>query len=418
MKSKKNKAAAAAPVAASPAAGAGAKTARPPFLRRALKWIWRKKWWALLIAIIVGAVMIFTGGGEEKDSAFSTVKITRGDMRQVVTATGEIQPVNTVSVGSQVSGTINGLFVDYNSKVKKGDVLLTIEPSVLQATVDEAKASLLSAESQRNYAKSEYERNKTLYSDGFISRAEMEQSQTTYEQAEQSVLRMQSQYERALTNLGYATITSPVDGTVISRKVDNGQTVAASFQTPDLFEIAEDLSKMQIETAVSEADIGVIRDGMPVTFTVDAYPSQTFDGIVRQIRLSPTTTSNVVVYTVVIDVDNADLSLMPGMTAFVTIVVSEKNDVYKAPNAAFLVRTFTNLVENPGAATPKTHLAIERAGEKGVLFVPYEKGLVTATETEIISDDIRDGDKIITGRTGQTGNTNNARMRGPMGGPR
>lgn len=396
-------------------------TVHPSFIRRMFKWIWRKKWLFLIIAVIVAIVMIFSGGEDKEKSEFSTVKITRGDMRQVVSATGEIMPVNTVSVGSQVSGTINGLFVDYNSKVKKGDILLTIEPSVLQASVDEAKASLVSAESQRNYAKSEYERNKALYAEGFISRAEMEQSQTTYEQAEQSVLRMQSQYERAMTNLGYATITSPVDGTVISRKVDNGQTVAASFQTPDLFEIAEDLSKMQIETAVSEADIGVIKDNQPVTFTVDAYPLQTFNGVVRQIRLSPTTTSNVVVYTVVIDVDNSDLSLMPGMTAFVTIVVSEKEDVYKAPNSAFLVRTFTNITENPGAATPKTHLAIERAGQNDIIFVPYQKGLVTATETEIISDDIRDGDKIITGRVGATGATNNNKSRtgNPMGaGPR
>ena len=191
--------------------------------------------------------------GESTGPVFETATITRGDLRRVVTATGEIQPLNTINVGSQVSGTIEAIYVDYNSKVKKGDVLLEIEPSVLQASVDEAYASLVSAESQRNYAKSEYERNKILYSDGFIPRAELEQSQTTYEQAEQSVNRMQSQYDRAVTNLGYATITSPVDGTVISRQVDVGQTVAASFQTPDLFEIAEDLSKMQIETAVSEA---------------------------------------------------------------------------------------------------------------------------------------------------------------------
>ncbi len=316
-----------------------------------------------------------------------------------------------------MSGTIDELFVDYNTKVKKGDVLLTIEPSVLQASVDEAKASLVSAESQRNYAKNEYERNKTLYADGYIARAEMEQSQTTYEQAEQSVLRARSQYERAETNLGYATIVSPVDGTVISRKVDKGQTVAASFQTPDLFEIAEDLSKMQIETSVSEADIGMITDGQRVTFTVDAYPTQTFEGVVRQIRLSPTTTSNVVVYTVVIDVDNADLRLMPGMTAFVTIVISEKDDVWKAPNAAFLIRSFANIIEDAGDATPKTHLAIERGG--AAVLVPYEKGLSTATETEIISDGVQSGDKIIVGRHGATSSTNSqgrGGMRGP-GGP-
>lgn len=386
--------------------------------KRMMRWVWRKKWWIVTLAVVVfGAMMIFGGGDGDKNGQFATVAISRGGLRQVVTATGEIQPVNTVNVGSQVSGTIDELFVDYNTKVKKGDVLLTIEPSVLQASVDEAKASLVSAESQRNYAKNEYERNKTLYADGYIARAEMEQSQTTYEQAEQSVLRARSQYERAETNLGYATIVSPVDGTVISRKVDKGQTVAASFQTPDLFEIAEDLSKMQIETSVSEADIGMITDGQRVTFTVDAYPTQTFEGVVRQIRLSPTTTSNVVVYTVVIDVDNADLRLMPGMTAFVTIVISEKDDVWKAPNAAFLIRSFANIIEDAGDATPKTHLAIERGG--AAVLVPYQKGLSTATETEIISDGVQSGDKIIVGRHGATSSTN-SQGRGGMrgtGGP-
>lgn len=396
-----------------------AKTAKPvkkSLVRRMFGWLWRKKWWIIILAlIIVGATMIF-GGTSDKKTELVSMPITRGDMRQVVSATGEINPVNTVSVGSQVSGTIDNIYVDFNSKVKKDQKLLTIEPSVLQASVDEAKASLDSAESQRNYAKSEYERNKTLYNEGFISRAEMEQSQTTYEQAEQSVIRMQSQYNRALTNLGYATIVSPVDGTVISRKVDVGQTVAASFQTPDLFEIAEDLSKMQIETAVSEADIGVIQEGQPVSFTVDAYTGQTFNGVVRQIRLSPTTTSNVVVYTVVIDVDNADLRLMPGMTAFVTIIVSERSDVYKAQNAALLLRSFDGIVEDAGDATPKTHLAVKR-GDK-ITLVPYTKGLVTATETEIISDDIVDGDRIIVGKTGQSSGAGmNNNRRGAMGGP-
>ncbi len=384
-------------------------------IKKLLKWVWRKKWWVLIIAIITIALLMIFGGSDTEKSEFATVRVSRGDIRQVVSATGEIQPVNTVNVGSQVSGTIDNIFVDYNSKVKKGDVLLTIEPSVLQASVDEARASLTSSQSKRNYAKSEYERNKILYQDGFISRAEMEQSQTTYEQAEQDVVRMQSQYDRAQTNLGYATIISPVDGTVISRKVDTGQTVAASFQTPDLFEIAEDLSKMQIETSVSEADIGVIKEGQRVTFTVDAYPLQTFEGIVRQIRLSPTTTSNVVVYTVVIDVDNSDLRLMPGMTAFVTIVISEKDDAFKAPNAAFLVRTFNGVIENPGDATPKTHLAIQRGAD--VVLIPYQKGLVTATETEIVSDDIRDGDKIITGRIGAAASGKNGAQRMPGMGP-
>lgn len=387
---------------------------RLTFIRRAGKWVWRKKWWIMILAAIVWGISALFGGGTQKVEPLATMEITRGEMRQVVTATGEIQPLNTVSVGSQVSGTIEKLYVDFNSKVKKGDVLLEIEPSVLQASVDEAKASLVSAQSQRNYAKSEYQRNKTLYNEGFISRAEMEQSQTTYEQAEQSVKRMQSQYDRAVTNLGYATITSPVDGTVIAREVDVGQTVAASFQTPNLFKIAEDLSQMQIETSVSEADIGVIKEGQAVTFTVDAYPNQIFDGTVRQIRLSPTTTSNVVVYTVVIDVDNSDLRLMPGMTAFVTIVVTEKHDVFKVQNAALVLRKFDGIVDNAGDATPNDHLAIQRDGK--VILIPYTKGLVTATETEIISDELRDGDRVVIGRTGQkTANTTN-RMGGPGGG--
>jgi HlyD family secretion protein len=380
-------------------------------------WVKQHKLWVVIVLCALLSVLWIFGTSQKSEiSKFATVNITRGDLRQVVTATGEIRPINTIMIGSQVSGNIQEILVDYNSKVQKGDKLLIIEPSVLQASVDEAKAALTSSESQRNYAKNEYNRNKTLYNDGFIARADMEQSQTTYEQAEQSVKRAKSQYDRAVTNLGYATITSPVTGTVISRKVDHGQTVAASFSAPELFEIAEDLSKMQIETAVSEADIGMIKEGQSVTFTVDAYPTQTFNGNVKQVRLSPTTTSNVVVYTVVIYVDNSDLRLMPGMTAFVTILISEAEDVIKAQNSAFLVRSFTGIMDETNGATPRTHLAIERDGT--AVLIPYEKGLITATETQIISDDIKEGDKVITGLLGQAGNAANAQMRGPMGGGR
>jgi HlyD family secretion protein len=379
-------------------------------LNKTWNWIKRHKWWVFLIMLLAVGYWLFFATPQKTPSQFATTEISRGDLRQVVTATGEIRPINTILVGSQVSGNIEKIFVDFNSKVKKDDVLLTIEPSVLQASVDEAKASLVSAESQRNYAKNEFNRNKTLYNDGFIARADMEQSQTTYEQSEQTVKRAKSQYDRAMTNLGYATIVSPVDGTVISRKVDKGQTVAASFSAPELFEIAEDLSKMQIETAVSEADIGMIKEGQTVTFTVDAYPTKTFEGKVQQVRLSPTTTSNVVIYTVVIYVDNSDLRLMPGMTAFVTILIAEKTDVWKAPNSAFLMRTFNGIVDNRGDATPRNHLALER--NNSVELIPYKKGLITATETEIIADGIDSGDKIITGKLGQAGNPANAQMRG------
>ena len=387
-------------------------------IKHILSWPWRHKWWSLIIIIIIGLLILIFAGGIKKvknKGDFVTVNIMRGDLEQVVSATGEINPLNTVSVGSQVSGTIEEIYADYNSRVKQGDILLEIEPSVLQSSVDEAKATLDSAISQRNFAKSEYDRNKSLYNDGFISRAEMEQSQTQYEQAESAVVRAQSQYDKAVTNLGYATITSPVDGTVISRKVDKGQTVAASFQTPDLFEIAEDITKMQIETAVSEADIGMIQQGQSVTFTVDAYPGDTFNGIVRQIRLSPTTTSNVVVYTVVIDVDNFDLRLMPGMTAFVTIVVNRAEDVWYAQNSAFLVRSFAHIDPSAAKISTENHLAILR--DKKVIIIKYKKGLVTATETEIVSNDIQYGDKIIVGRIGQESSVKKSTMRGrPMGG--
>ena len=385
---------------------------KPSFFKRFFGWFGRHKWWTtLIILILVGGGIWIYFGTKTKKKDYITVDIMRGDIIQTVTATGEIQPVNTVNVGSQVSGTIEDIFVDYNSRVKQGDLLLTIEPSVLKSSVDEAKASLDSAKAELKYTQSEYERNESLYKDGFISRAEMEKSQTTYEQAQQAVNKAQYSYERAVTNLGYATITSPVDGTVISRKVDKGQTVAASFQTPDLFEIAEDLSKMQIETAVSEADIGMIKEGMPVTFTVDAYPNQIFKGNVQQIRLSPTTVSNVVVYTVVIDVDNADLKLMPGMTAFVTIVVAEAKNTWKTKNSGLLIRTYKNIVENVSDdITPKTHLAIKRG--KNIVFVPYKRGIATPTDTQIISDEIQENDKLIIGFEGQT-TTNKSTMRGP-----
>ena len=192
--------------------------------------------------------------------------------------------------------------------------------------------------------------------------------------------------------------------------------MAASFQTPDLFYIAEDLTKMQIETSVSEADIGMIKQGQSVTFTVDAYSGQTFHGSVRQIRLSPTTTSNVVVYTVVIDVDNSDMKLMPGMTAFVTIIVNSANDTWKAQNSAFLIRSFDGIIEtHDESITPQNHLAIQRNGK--IILVSYKKGLATATETQIISDEINDGDKIVVGYMGQKSKSNTNNRGGMMGGP-
>lgn len=384
---------------------------------------WKKIKWVLIVGGVCALTysMFFMGDKTSDKSPYITSRLNRGTIRQIVTATGEIKPLNTILVGSQVSGNIDKIFVDFNSQVKKGDVLLTIEPSVLQASVNEALASLESSKAQLKYDQSEFKRSSELFRSGYIARSEMEASKTKFETSQQTVNRMQSQYDRALTNLGYATITSPVNGTVISRKVDAGQTVAASFSAPDLFEIAEDLSKMQIETAISEADIGMIKMGQSVTFTVDAYPTITFNGTVNQIRLSPTTTQNVVIYTVIIDVDNSDLKLMPGMTAFVTVLVEEKSDVWKAENIAFLVRSYKNILPDNeqvmnNKATPANTLLILRNGK--VLLVPYKKGLSTSTESEIIADGLEKGDLIITARSGAapTVQTNQNMNRNPIGG--
>lgn len=376
--------------------------------QKLLNYLWRKKWILIILAVLVGFLFSFIGGGKgQDDTKYATIGIGRGNLRQVVTATGEIKPVNTILVGSQVSGNIEKIYVDYNDRVKKGDVLLKIDQSVLQASVNEAKASLDSAISERDFNRAQYKRDQELFASGYIARAEMEKSKTLFDTSEQSVKRARSQYDRSVTSLGYATIISPVNGTIISRKVDEGQTVAASFQSPDLFEIAEDLSKMQIETAISEADIGMIKNNQTVSFSVDAYPTQTFQGKVNQIRLSPVTTQNVVVYTVIIDVDNKDLKLMPGMTAFVTVLVAERENIIKAANSAFLVRSFKGISNDPRVQqdeiTPKEYLMIQ-SGDKNqkssVNFVKYTKGLITATETEIIAEGISENDKIVVGKLG------------------
>ena len=367
-------------------------------MRKKIKWLF----FIAAVLAVVWSIWIHKPEPELK-SQFLTVPLTRGTIKQIVTATGEIKPLNTVLVGSQISGNINKIYVDFNDVVKKGDVLLEIDPSVLQDNANEAKASLVSAKSQLKYDEAEYERDQQLFESGYIARSEMESSKTKFETSQQTVNRMQSQYNRALTNLSYATIISPVDGTIVSRKVDVGQTIAAALSSPDLFEIAEDLSKMQIETSISEADIGMIKQGQTVTFTVDAFPTENFNGIVKQIRLSPTTTQNVVVYTVIIDVDNSDLKLMPGMTAFVTILIENHEDVWKAENTAFLTRSYKNILpENEsimnGKVTPSNTLLVLRKNE--VVLVPYKKGISTSTESEIIAKGLEEGDQIITAKHG------------------
>ena len=305
-----------------------------------------KIWWAagaiIFIAIIVG---LFSGGKEEKQISFSFEKAAPANIQIGVTATGTIEPVTSVTVGTQVSGIVSRIYVDYNSVVKKGQVIAELDKTNLTSELNTAKANLASAQSSLNYETDNYKRYKTLYSKGLVSADEYESAKLSYDKALQTVVSQKEQLTKAQTNLGYATITSPIDGVVLSKAVEEGQTVAASFNTPELFSIAKDLKDMRVIADIDEADIGEVKEGENVKFTVDAFPNDTFEGVVTQVRQEATTTNNVVTYEVVISAPNADLKLKPGLTANVTIFTAEKNNVLSVPSKAL---RYTPTVETIG----------------------------------------------------------------------
>lgn len=319
------------------------------------------KVWIAAGTIVVLAVVawIFSGGKKKEEVSFVTEKVAKANIQNSITATGTIEAVTSVTVGTQVSGIVSKLFVDYNSEVKKGQVIAELDKTNLMSTLNAAKANLLSAKANLQSAKatesyqlSNYNRYKTLYDKGLVSADDYESARLSYEQAReqansarQNVTSAQEEVQRAQTNLGYATITSPIDGVVISKSVEEGQTVAASFSTPELFTIAKDLTNMQVIADVDEADIGDVAVGERVTFTVDAYPDDTFEGNVTQVRLQATTTNNVVTYEVVISAPNADLKLKPGLTANVTIYTAERQGVTSVSSKAL---RFTPTVETVG----------------------------------------------------------------------
>jgi HlyD family secretion protein len=345
-------------------------------------------------------------------AAYRTDPVTRGDIEQAVTATGTVNAVTTVQVGTQVSGTIKTLYVDFNSRVKKGQVIAQIDPSTFEAQVQQAQANLLSAQASLQKAEAmlvdatrTFDRNKQLFAKNLIPRSDLDTAETNYqtdkaqvEVSKAQVAQAKASLDYARQNLAYTKITSPVDGVVISRNVDVGQTVAASFQTPTLFTIAQDLTKMQIDTNVAESDIGVIKLGQKVDFTVDAYPDTTFEGKVWQIRQAPITVQNVVTYDVVIQVNNKDLKLMPGMTANVSIVIQLRHDVLRITNAALRFR----MSERP-AATGSTEAAkgekrgpsiwiLEKDKPRRVVITP---GISDGVYTEVVSGDLKEGQNVI-----------------------
>lgn len=288
----------------------------------------------ITLATTAIALVLTTGCEKKQNLIYKEAVIEKQDLITAVTATGTIEPVTSVAVGTQVSGIVNKLYVDYNSVVKAGDVIAELDRTNLMSELSSTQANLRNAESEFDVQKTNYERYKSLYEKGLISANEFEQARLSYIKSQQSVTIQKENVKKAKTNLGYATITSPIDGIVLSKEVEEGQTVASSFNTPTLFTIAQDLTDMRVIADVDEADIGEVKEGQRVSFNVDAYPTDTFEGLVTQVRQQPTTESNVVTYEVVISAPNEDLKLKPGLTANVTIYTLEQKDVLAVPSKA------------------------------------------------------------------------------------
>jgi HlyD family secretion protein len=404
----------------------------------------------ILSIIVLGAGgFLYFSNGPSADVMYRMDKVTRGDLQVVVTATGTLSAVRTVQVGTQVSGTIAKLYADFNSIVKKGQVVALIDPTFLEASVKDAQANLQRAKAQANESKRAFNRAKTLLGKGLTSQADYDAAITAYESNSAAQKQAQAQLDRAEINLRYATIKAPIDGVVISRAVDVGQTVAASLSAPTIFTIANDLTKMQVQANVDEADIGKVQVGQEVKFTVDAYAEQPFQGVVSQIRLASVTVQNVVNYTVIIDVPNPELNLMPGMTATVTILVTKKENVLRVPTVALRFqppaeqievrkdsssqqddssrterrRQFAQRMQEGGGSQPSRQGGGERAmarlwvqgKNKKLTAILIRPGILDGTFTEIVRGHVEEGQEIVVGVLTQKPTTT-ATPLSPMGG--
>ena len=406
-----------------------------------MKWIVA----VVLVAAVVAGGWLYLRHKRAEPVTFKTAAAGRGELMQLVTATGTLNPVVNVTVGSQVSGRISKLYVDFNSMVESNQVIAEIDSSTYQATVAQATADLANAKANLELQQVEYNRSSDLFTNKLVSGSDFDTSLANLHEAEAMVKIKQASLSNAMVNLNYCKILSPVDGVVISRSVDLGQTVASSFNTPTLFQIANDLTKMQIDSNVAEADVGGVVQGQAVDFTVDAYPNRTFHGEVRQVRNAPTTVNNVVTYDAVIEVTNADYKLKPGMTANVSIIVAQRADALNVPNAALRFRVpdnvtvLTNTVAD-AAPAPATNQAAPGQGGQGskgkgrsgraarVVYVlsgdesspvlkrlQVKTGITDGIFTEI-TDGLSEGDKVVVGSTG--GETSAAAAQGasPFGG--
>ncbi len=381
----------------------------------------KKRYLAAGITIAAVVTIGIIGFAGSKQVRYETKNVERCTITQFVEASGTINPVNTVSVGSTVSGLIKEIYVDYNDVVKKGQILAQIDPANFEATVQQnqaqinnAQANLAKLQAITAYDEQQYKRYKNLYAKNFVAKSELDEKYSTYKSdlaqinaARAQINQYQASLKTALTNLGYTKIIAPVDGTVISREIDLGSPVAASFQAPELFTIAQDLTNMQIEVSVSEADIGKVKEGQEVVYTLDGYPDSEFRGKVTQVRLSPTTVSNVVTYTVIVDVNNEDLKLKPGMTANVSIITNKSEDVLCVPNMAL---KFTPEINGPKYKNQGIWILDNNKPKR----VDIKTGANDDSSTEIISDAISEGCKVIVSKLSKNSKKDGKSGRTPM----
>ncbi len=362
-----------------------------------------------IVIVVAIAVWALSGGKKEQQISFDTAAVAPANIMNSITATGTIEPVTSVTVGTQVSGIVSKLYVDYNSVVKKGQVIAELDKTNLMSQLNTAKTQLATAQSQLNYQTANFNRYKTLFQKGLVAADDFDNAQLAYKQAKEQVASAKEEVQRAQTNLGYATITSPIDGVVLSKSVEEGQTVAASFSTPELFTIAQDLTNMQVVADVDEADIGDVKEGERVSFTVDAYPDDTFEGTVKQVRQEATTTNNVVTYEVVISAPNADLKLKPGLTANVTIFTAERKGVLSVQSKAL---RFTPQKETVG----KMKIVDQTGNAKNKVWIiegnnivahKVNIGMTDGTNTQILNG-LEAGTKVVTGLSIIGGEQDNA----------
>jgi HlyD family secretion protein len=386
-----------------------------------------------LIAVICSAMML-NGKGAKESSKFQFAEITRGDVVNTISCSGTLNAVGTVEVGTQVSGVIDRIYVDFNEKVKKGQLLAVLDMVLLKANLLDAEANYEKAVAQLEEAQANHDRNHHLYEEGFISQAEYLPYKIKLKTQQAALKSAEASLKRAEQNLKYAVISSPINGTVIQRSIEEGQTVAASLQTPTLFIIAEDMSKMEIHAQVDESDIGQIKEEQKVQFEVQAYPEKMFEGIVRQVRLQPEVVQNVVNYTVIVDANNEDGLLLPGMTAIIDFYVDEKRDVLLVPNSALRFEPSDEFLEAFRENKKKSELSVKRTmltengerpqniariwmldddGEPDMVMLHH--GVTDGKKTEILSSrNLEEGCKVITGANGETttsGKTNKQSQR-------